>query len=126
MDIGWLDGVAQSALVRNRELTAAELVAASVARAEAINPSLNAIIHENYDAAVAGATRIEDSSPLAGVPMVVKDFVCREAGRPFHEGSQILKAIGYVSEYAHDSLSASRIGFDRPHEYVRVRHAAAV
>jgi amidase len=99
LDIGWLDGVAQSALVRNRELTAAELVAASVARAEAINPSLNAIIHENYDAAVAGATRIEDSSPLAGVPMVVKDFVCREAGRPFHEGSQFLKAIGYVSEY---------------------------
>jgi amidase len=99
VDVGWLDAVAQSALVKKGDLTSAELVAAAVSRAEAINPRLNAIIHENYDGAYHSAMDISGSSPVAGVPMVIKDFVCREAGRPFHEGSQFLKAIGYVSDY---------------------------
>lgn len=76
MDIGWLDAVAQSALVKTGELSSAELVAAAVSRAEAINPYLNTIIHENYDGAFDSTTDISSSSPVAGVPMVVKDFVC--------------------------------------------------
>ena len=34
--------------------------------------------------------------------MVIKDFMCREAGRPFHEGSQFLKRIGHVSNHDQD------------------------
>ena len=73
--------------------------ARAVSRAESINPHLNAIIHESYAAACDNAVGLDDSSPLAGVPMVINDFVCREAGRPFHEGSQFLKDIAYVSDY---------------------------
>ena len=99
VDVGWLDGIAQSALVRTGEVTSVELVEAAVSRAESLNPALNAIIHQNYALAVDQAGVSDHPSRLAGVPMVIKDFMCREAGRPFHEGSQFLKGIGYVSEY---------------------------
>src|SRR5688572_4735216 len=99
VDVGWLDGIAQSALVRVGEVTSVELVEEAVSRAESLNPTLNAIIHENYAMAAETAVAGNDPSPLAGVPMVIKDFMCREAGRPFHEGSQFLKRIGHVSEY---------------------------
>ena len=39
-----LDGLAMAALVRTSQLTAAELCAAAIARAEAVNPQLNAEI----------------------------------------------------------------------------------
>ena len=99
VDVGWLDGIAQSELIKAGQVASVELVEAAVSRAESLNPALNAIIHENYAVAADTAAASNHSSPLSGVPMVIKDFMCREARRPFHEGSQFLKRIGHVSEY---------------------------
>ena len=43
-DLALLDGIAQAALIRNREVTPLELVDAAIARIEQLNPQLNAVI----------------------------------------------------------------------------------
>src|SRR4051794_37351697 len=50
-----LDAVAQADLVRAGEVKPLELVDAAIARAEAVNPQINAIIHERYEKARAEA-----------------------------------------------------------------------
>ena len=40
-----LDGLAMAALVRTGQLTPADLCAAAIARAEAVNPQLNAVVY---------------------------------------------------------------------------------
>lgn len=92
-----LDATAQAELIRSGEISAVEAVEASVAACEAVNPELNAVIHPAFDEARDAAS--QRTGPLAGVPMLTKDLICREAGRPFHEGNRFLKEIGHVSEY---------------------------
>jgi amidase len=95
-DFTWMDATAQAELVRNGEVTPAELVEAAIARIDKLNPQLNAVIHRLDDKAMATAT---DSAlpdgPFRGVPFLVKDGVCHTAGDPFHCGMQVLKDIDW-------------------------------
>ncbi|MCC7370747.1 MAG: amidase [Chloroflexi bacterium] len=66
--------------VRNREVSSVELVEAHLRRIDAVNPSLNAIIHLDAAGALAAArtadARLADGAPagpLHGVPVTVKD-----------------------------------------------------
>jgi amidase len=43
-DTTWLDATAQAGLVRRGELSPGELVAAAIARIEAVKPQLNAVL----------------------------------------------------------------------------------
>ena len=54
-DLAWLDATDQAALVRDGDVTPIELVDAAIARIEAVNPALNAVIHERFDRAHAEA-----------------------------------------------------------------------
>lgn len=99
-----LDATGQAELLRSGEISAREAVEASVAASEALNPELNAIIHPAYDDACDAAP--ERTGPLAGVPMLTKDLICREAGRPFHEGNRFLKELGHTSAW--DQVLAER------------------
>ena len=47
----WLDATAQAELVARGDVSPVELVDAAIARIEALNPALNAVIHERYDRA---------------------------------------------------------------------------
>ena len=47
-DLSHLDATAQADLVRRGEVTPLELVDAAIARVEASNPALNAVIHERF------------------------------------------------------------------------------
>ena len=51
----WLDATAQADLVARGDASPAELVDAAIARIEALNPSLNAVIHERFERARAEA-----------------------------------------------------------------------
>jgi amidase len=64
-----------AALIRAGELTARELVQASLDRIEAVNPAINAFTHVAGDSALAAADAIRpgDSRPFAGVPIAIKD-----------------------------------------------------
>ena len=62
-------------MVRSGELSARELVSASLARIEALEPTINAFTHIAYDSAVRAAEAVQrgDPRPFAGVPIAVKD-----------------------------------------------------
>ena len=93
-DIGWLDATAQAELVQKGEVSAAELLESAIARAEKINPAINAIINPLYDM---GRETVKDlpQGPFAGVPFLMKDIGAEVAGVKMEEGSRFLR--GYVS-----------------------------
>lgn len=106
-ELARLDATAQADLVRRREVTPAELVEASIARIEALNPQLNAVIHSLFEKA-RDAARSPDlpDGPFKGVPFLVKDVVCHTAGDPYHAGARFLKEAGWVEQ--HDTELARR------------------
>ncbi len=90
-----LDATAQAELVRTGQASPAELVDAAIAGLERVNPELNAVIHERYDAARSEAAATLPDGPFRGVPMVVKDLALELAGEPIHEGLTYLKRNGH-------------------------------
>src|SRR5262245_21686627 len=76
--------------VRDREVSPAELVAAQIARIEALNPALNAIVVPRFEAALDEARTVGDG-PLRGVPFTVKEAI-PVAGLPCTAGAQIFAA----------------------------------
>lgn len=96
MDIENLDAMASADLIKSGEVSARELVESAIARIEARNPALNAVVHKLYDKALAAA---EDpalaDTPLRGVPTLVKDLDGSSAGDPWFGGSLYLKKLGW-------------------------------
>lgn len=90
-ELAGLDGTAQAELVRKGEVTPAELTAAAIERAQALNPELNAIIHEFYDQAAEQAGGDLPDGPFRGVPFLFKDLGAGLAGQPMHVGNKALK-----------------------------------
>jgi amidase len=95
-ELRWLDATAQAALIGAGEVTPVEAVDAAIARIEADDPRLNAVIHELFDKAhgQAAAGALGDGR-FRGVPFLVKDGVCHTAGDPFHCGLRALKQIDW-------------------------------
>ncbi len=93
-----LDATSQADLVRSGGAAPSDLVEAAIRGAEAVNPRLNAIIHERFDRAAAEALASRSSGPLAGVPMVVKDLDGTLAGEPYHAGTRFLRDAGYRAD----------------------------
>ena len=95
-DDTWLDATAQAELVRSGAATPTELVDAALARVEAVNPQLNAVIHDRSEKARAEAAGPLPDGPFRGVPMLLKDAVAHTAGDPYHCGMRALKEAGWV------------------------------
>ncbi|HEY2774599.1 MAG TPA: amidase [Candidatus Binatia bacterium] len=105
--LGDLDATGQAELVRSGRATPSQLVEAAIARIEALNPSLNAVIHKLYDKArVEAASPSLADGPFRGVPFLVKDVLCHTAGDPFHCGMRVLRDLGWREQ--HDSYLAAR------------------
>jgi amidase len=98
-------------LVRDGELTSRELVEASLAAIEAVEPQVNAYTVVDADGALAAADAVGpgDERPFAGVPIPIKDlYAC--AGLPLSCGSELLG--DYVPDYdAHTVRRLRRAGF---------------
>ena len=96
-DLARLDAVAQAALVRSGEVSPLELVDAAIGRIEALNPQLNAVIHERFERArdEAASPDLPDG-PFRGVPFLLKDLWPTSAGDPFHMGIKAFKEAGYI------------------------------
>lgn len=90
-----LDAVGQAELVRRGEVSPLELVDAAIARIEARNPDINAVIHPRFEAARAEAAGDLPDGPFCGVPFLVKDAVASMAGEPAHAGMGFLRRHGY-------------------------------
>src|SRR5580700_10535434 len=76
----WLDATAQAELVRRGEASPAELTEAAIARIEAVNPKLDAVIRTRFDAARREAAGALPDGPFRGVPILFKDLGCTVAG----------------------------------------------
>lgn len=68
------DAVGLAALVRKGEVGATELLEAAIARAEAVNPAINAVVLKHYELARQTLATSVPTGPLAGVPWLLKDL----------------------------------------------------
>jgi amidase len=66
------DGHGQAAMVRDRAVSAETLVEAAILRIEETSPILNAISYRAYDHARAALGDIDLTTPMAGVPILLK------------------------------------------------------
>ncbi len=107
-EIADMDAVAQAELVRRGDVTALELVSSAIARIEALNPTLNAVVTTSFDEALEMAAG-GPAGPFGGVPYLLKDLVIERAGTPFTEGSRFLQ--GYISRFTSEhALRLERAG----------------
>ena len=94
-DLSTMDAVDQAALVRDGQVSPAELVDAAIDRIEKVNPELNAVIHERFELAREEAAGRLPDGPFRGVPFLLKDLTVMMAGDPYHAGSRFLKGVDY-------------------------------
>jgi amidase len=83
----WPDATETAARIRRGEITAVEVVETAIARAEAMQGTLNIIVNSDFDRALAKAKAGPPAGPFAGVPFLVKDLV-NYRGLPTRSGSQ--------------------------------------
>jgi len=86
------DALGLAALVREGDVSAAELLEEAIARVEAGNPRLNAVVFKLYESARKTAAS-ELSGPFAGVPFFIKDLMAPLAGVPMSQGNRRLMGI---------------------------------
>lgn len=80
------DGTSLANLVRLGEVTPAELLETAIARAEAVNPTLNAIVTPLYEQGRDMVARLPETGPFRGVPFLLKDLQLDWAGTPLKSG----------------------------------------
>jgi amidase len=95
------DATELAELVRSGAASPAELVDDAIERIERLDPTINAVIHERFEAARAEAAGPIPDGPFRGVPFLVKDLGCEIAGEPHAMGNQALAAAG--ARATHDS-----------------------
>jgi amidase len=95
-ELMWKDATEQARLVRDREVSAVELVDAAIARLQGAS-ELNVLVHSQFEAARAAAADVDEADadrgrrPLAGVPFLLKDLGEAQAGVPTRMGSTALR-----------------------------------
>ena len=100
-----LDAVGLAAVVARKEASASEVLEAAIARIEARNPSLNAVVHTQFDAARAAVKAGLPRGALQGVPYLLKDLYALDNGVPCSNGSRLYD--GFVPD--HDTTLVERL-----------------
>ncbi len=104
-DYAKLDAVALAELIRSKQISAMDAIEAAIARAEQVNPVINAIVLPYYDLARTAARSTLPAGPLHGVPMLLKDLGTAMQGTLTTEGSRFFRD-GPVAD--HDSTLVQR------------------
>ena len=87
------DGLGLAELVRAGDVSAADLAEEAIARIEARNPRVNAVIRPLFAEARAAAAAPLPAGPFAGVPLLLKDLICTVQGVPTSCGTRILREV---------------------------------
>ena len=87
-DYAKYDGLGLAELVRQKDVTAAELVETAIVRAEEVNPKLNFMVYRDFERARAAAVQDEPRGTFAGVPFFLKDILAFCAGMPTRQGAR--------------------------------------
>src|ERR1700710_396876 len=80
-EYGSYDGLGLADLVRTKQVDARELLDEAIARAEKIDPQINAVVVKHYDYPRAQIDRGLPDGPFSGVPFVLKDLEPLEGTR---------------------------------------------
>lgn len=109
------DATALAAHVAAGEVTASELLDAALARAEALNPALNAVTLVQEGVARAMIARGLPEGPFRGVPFLLKDLGAEARDFPSHNGSRLLAdtRYGYDSEIYLRMVATGLVPFGR-------------
>ena len=98
-ELAQVDAVGLAALIRDGQLSPVEAVQATIDRIERLDGEINAVIHRQFDQALALAASPDlPDGPFRGVPMLIKDLWATEAGQPHHGGVQALKDAGFTAD----------------------------
>ncbi|MBV9044050.1 MAG: amidase, partial [Alphaproteobacteria bacterium] len=84
------DGLGLAALVAKKKVKPIELMEEAIARAEALNPKLNAIVYKDYERARKTAKGKLPKGAFTGVPFLIKDIACAVEGLPSRQGSRFM------------------------------------
>jgi amidase len=104
----WVDATGQAELVRRGEVSPKELVEAAIARIEAVNPRLDAVVWTRFDTARAEAGGDLPAGPFRGVPMLLKDLGCTVAGEPTSFGLGPMRGLPWpVTSYLAEHFRAA-------------------
>jgi len=113
MDLVDLDATGLAELIASGATNPAEVLEATIAAIERINPRLNAVIIPLFDQARAQVSSgaVGDGA-FRGVPIVLKDLGASLAGTPQYRGTRVLRDRGWISP-ADSELTARlrRAGF---------------
>lgn len=91
------DAVGLAELVQSKQVSPRTLVEAAVARIEAVDGDLNAVVHRSFERALDAAENSElPDGRFRGVPFLLKDLLPASAGDPLHLGMKAMKEVGYV------------------------------
>jgi amidase/aspartyl-tRNA(Asn)/glutamyl-tRNA(Gln) amidotransferase subunit A len=114
----YLSATKALAAFRVRTLSPVELLDSVIARAEAVEPTVNALVHTRFEEARVQAREAEarylgqgeEPRPLEGVPVAIKEEE-PIAGQPWTLGSLIYaeRVAGYTSEFARRQIAAGAI-----------------
>src|ERR1700745_2728821 len=85
------DAISLAGLIDKREVSAEEVLLTAIARAEQVNPAINAIVHKQYEQAREALSANLPEGPLKGVPYLIKDLGFFETGEPATFGSRLFK-----------------------------------
>ena len=86
-----LDALALAEHIRRGEFSAREVLETAIARAEAVNPTLNCIVEKLYDRARAAIKSGLPEGPFSGVPFLLKDLEMALEGTVTTNGSRFYR-----------------------------------
>lgn len=92
-DLMSLDALAQAELIKKGDVKAIELMDATIACIERVNPHLNAVITPMYEQAREIAKGKLPEGPLSGVPYALKDLAASYAGVRQASGAAVFKDV---------------------------------
>ena len=93
----------QAELVRKKEVSALDLVEASIKQIEQLNPKINAVVIPMFEFAIDYIKKAERGARFHGVPILLKDVLAEFKGWPITEGSRFLE--GYHSDRTSELVS---------------------
>ncbi|MBV9990282.1 MAG: amidase [Alphaproteobacteria bacterium] len=103
-DYAQYDGLGLADLVAKKKVKPSELLDEAIARAEALNPKLNAIVYKDYERARAAAKGKLPKGAFSGVPFLLKDIFALAEGIPTRQASRFMPPI----PWPHDSFLTAK------------------
>src|SRR3984893_14022495 len=85
------DAISLAGLIAKRQVSAKDALETAIARAEQVNPAINAIVHQQYEQARKAVAAGLPDGPLKGVLYLIKDLGFFETGEPATFGSSLFK-----------------------------------